>query len=181
MDEKLPRILPKVATSTSLLGSFTCRKFTTWDRRLYFPSEGRRAEDFFARKIRPLRPGLNPRTWVPKASTRRYQTYYYNYMIPGNARSHKNMTIALQQKRPYYYIGIAEFLLLPPATPHTLPHYLSLCSTGVRPDHKTQRQSFVGTSPLTQRVTRQALVPSPRGKSNCRSVCGVPATTSSNH
>ena len=45
------------------------RKFTTWDRRLYFPSEGRRAEDFFARKIRRLRPGLNPRTWVPKTST----------------------------------------------------------------------------------------------------------------
>ena len=59
MDEKLPRILPKVATSTSLLGSFTCRKFTTWDRRLYFPSEGRRAEYFFARKIRRFRPGLN--------------------------------------------------------------------------------------------------------------------------
>jgi len=34
------------------MGSFTCRKFTTWDRRLYFSSEGRRAEDFFARKIR---------------------------------------------------------------------------------------------------------------------------------
>ena len=32
MGEKLPRILPKVATFTSLLGSFTCRKFT-WDRR----------------------------------------------------------------------------------------------------------------------------------------------------
>ena len=45
-------------------GFFTCRKFTTWDRRLYFPSEGRRAEEFFARKIRQLRPGLNP-----KAST----------------------------------------------------------------------------------------------------------------
>ena len=69
MGEKLPRILPKVATSTSLLGSFTCRKFTTWDRRLYFPSEGRRAEDFLARKIRRPRPGLNTRTWVPKAST----------------------------------------------------------------------------------------------------------------
>ena len=27
--------------------SFTCRKSTTWDRRLYFPSEGWRAEDFF--------------------------------------------------------------------------------------------------------------------------------------
>jgi hypothetical protein len=42
---------------------------TTWDRRLYFPFEGRRAEHFFALKIRRLRPGVNPRTWVPKAST----------------------------------------------------------------------------------------------------------------
>jgi hypothetical protein len=32
-------------------------------------NEGRRAEDFFALKIRRLRPGLNPRTWVLKAST----------------------------------------------------------------------------------------------------------------
>jgi len=47
-------------------GFFTCRKFTTWDRRLYFSSERKRAEDFFARKIRRPRPGLNPRTWVPK-------------------------------------------------------------------------------------------------------------------
>jgi hypothetical protein len=47
-----------------------CSKSATWDRRLYFPSEGRRAEDFFSPlKIRRLRPGLNPRTWVPKAST----------------------------------------------------------------------------------------------------------------
>jgi len=44
-------------------------KLTTWDRRLYFPSEGRRAEDFFALKIRWLWQGLNLRTWVPKAST----------------------------------------------------------------------------------------------------------------
>jgi hypothetical protein len=28
-------------------GSFTCRKFATWYRRLYFPSEERHAEDFF--------------------------------------------------------------------------------------------------------------------------------------
>jgi len=58
--EKLPRIFPKVATSTSLLCSFTCSKFTTWDQRLYFPSEGRRAEDFFAWKIWRLRPGFEP-------------------------------------------------------------------------------------------------------------------------
>ena len=69
MGEKWPRILPKVATSTSLLSSFTCRNFTTWDRWLYFPYKGRRTEDFFARKIRRLQPVLNPRSWVPKAST----------------------------------------------------------------------------------------------------------------
>ena len=31
--------------------------------------KGRSAEDFFALKIRRLRPGANSRTWVPKAST----------------------------------------------------------------------------------------------------------------
>jgi hypothetical protein len=50
LGEKLPVIWPKVASSTLLYGSFTCRKSTTWDRRLYFPSEGSRAEDFFALK-----------------------------------------------------------------------------------------------------------------------------------
>jgi hypothetical protein len=52
-----------------LVTSFTCRKVTTWDRRLYCSSEGRGAEDFFDIKIRRLRPGVNPLTWVPKAST----------------------------------------------------------------------------------------------------------------
>jgi hypothetical protein len=46
----------------------TCRKAAIWDRRLYVSSEGRHAEDFFARKIGRLRPGLNPRTWIPEAS-----------------------------------------------------------------------------------------------------------------
>ena len=31
----------------NIQGSFTCRKSATWDKRLYFPSEGRRLEDFF--------------------------------------------------------------------------------------------------------------------------------------
>jgi len=34
----------------NIQGSFTLRKSTTWDRRHYFPSEGRRAEEFFALK-----------------------------------------------------------------------------------------------------------------------------------
>jgi len=57
--EKCPGILPKCRRARYISGSFTCRKATTWDRRLYFSSEGRRAEDFFALKIRRLRPGAN--------------------------------------------------------------------------------------------------------------------------
>jgi hypothetical protein len=49
-------------------GSFTCRKCATWDRRIYFPSEGRHAVDFFPRKIRLPRPGSNTQSRVPEAS-----------------------------------------------------------------------------------------------------------------
>ena len=42
------RILPENARlPRNIQGSFTRRKSTTWDKRLYLPSEGRRAEDFF--------------------------------------------------------------------------------------------------------------------------------------
>ena len=34
----------------SAWGSFTCRKSTTWDPRLYFPSEGIHSQDFYALK-----------------------------------------------------------------------------------------------------------------------------------
>ena len=79
MGEKLQRILPKVATSTSLLVPFTYRKFTTWDRWLYFPSEGRRAEDFFARKIRRLRPDLKePPIKVLKLTYTLFLEYEWN-------------------------------------------------------------------------------------------------------
>jgi len=40
--EKCPGILPKLRF-TRYIYIFTCRKATTWDRRLYFPSEGRSA------------------------------------------------------------------------------------------------------------------------------------------
>jgi hypothetical protein len=40
---------------------FSCRKSTTWDRRLYFSSEGSRATDFITLKIHRPRRGLNPR------------------------------------------------------------------------------------------------------------------------
>ena len=54
-------ILPENARlPRNVQGSFTCRKSTTWDKRLYFL--------FFGKEVK-LRPGLNPWTWVPKAST----------------------------------------------------------------------------------------------------------------
>ena len=63
-------ILPENARlPRNIQGSFRCRKSTTLDKRLYFLSEGRGAEDFSPWKIRRLWPGLNPRTWVPEAST----------------------------------------------------------------------------------------------------------------
>ena len=44
-------ILPENARlPPNIQGSFTGHKCKTWDKRLYFPSEGRRAEDFFALK-----------------------------------------------------------------------------------------------------------------------------------
>jgi hypothetical protein len=41
------QIMPGICTQ----GSLKCRKSATWDRQFYFPSEGRRAEDFY----RPLK------------------------------------------------------------------------------------------------------------------------------
>ena len=54
-------ILPENARlPRKVQGSFTCRKSTTWDRRLYFPSKGRRAEDFFALKNPTASVGFEP-------------------------------------------------------------------------------------------------------------------------
>jgi hypothetical protein len=41
----------EIMTSTPFRDLLHAVKVTTWDRWLYFPSEGRRAEDFFALKI----------------------------------------------------------------------------------------------------------------------------------
>ena len=58
--ENCPVILPKCRLPSYIQGSFTCRKSATWDRRLYFPSEGRRAEYFFALKNPTASAGFEP-------------------------------------------------------------------------------------------------------------------------
>jgi len=58
--EKCPVILPKCRLMRYICASFTCPKSTTWDRRLYFPTEGRRAEDFFCSKNPMASAGSEP-------------------------------------------------------------------------------------------------------------------------
>ena len=54
-------ILPENARlPRNIQGSFTCHKSTTWDKRLYLPSEGRRAEDFFALRNPTASAGFEP-------------------------------------------------------------------------------------------------------------------------
>ena len=65
--EKSDKFCSEALISAS--GSFTCRKSTTRDSRLYFPSEGSHTHDFYSlKKIHRPRLGLNPRTSDPVAS-----------------------------------------------------------------------------------------------------------------
>ena len=65
-------ILPENARlPRNIQGSFICRKSTTWDKRLYFPSEGRRAEDFF----RPEKSVAFGRVWTHELGYQRSARY----------------------------------------------------------------------------------------------------------
>ena len=57
----------------NIQGSFTCRKSTTWDKRFYFPSEGRRAEDFF----HPEKSDGFGRVWARELVYQRSARYLY--------------------------------------------------------------------------------------------------------
>ena len=81
LGEKCPVMLPKGRLPRHISGSFTCRKATTWDRRLYFPSEGRRGEDFFALKIRRLRPGANTANLGTKGHRSRWTWGYHRGFV----------------------------------------------------------------------------------------------------
>ena len=64
----------------NIQGSFTCRKSTTWDKRLYFPSEGGRAKDFFALKNPTASAGFEPSNLGTKgqhATSRPLKSLYY--------------------------------------------------------------------------------------------------------
>ena len=50
----------EMTTSTPFRDLLHAANLRTWDRRLYFPSEGRRAEDFFALKNPTASVGFEP-------------------------------------------------------------------------------------------------------------------------
>jgi hypothetical protein len=61
-------------------GSLTCRKSATWDRRLYFPSEGRHAVEFFRPKNPTASAGFKPAmlgTRGQHANTKNTSRYRY--------------------------------------------------------------------------------------------------------
>jgi hypothetical protein len=68
---------------------------TTWGRRLYFPSEGRPATDFYSPKTHRARPGLNPRILGTMAITitfrpREWQCYrLLSYQVEHSVRWHR--------------------------------------------------------------------------------------------
>jgi len=80
MGEKLPRILPKVVTSTSLLGSFTCRKFTTWDRqlRILLPKKSDSFSRVWTRELGYQRPAHLP---LDHRSHSCWQYCHHKYII----------------------------------------------------------------------------------------------------
>ena len=54
----------------NIQGSFTCRKSTTWEQKALLPLRRKACWGFCGpEKSNGFRSGLNPRTWVPKATT----------------------------------------------------------------------------------------------------------------
>ena len=80
--ERCPVILPKFRLARKFMDLLHAANLRHGTDGFTSPSEGRRAEDFFALKIRWLRQSLNPRTWVIKASTLPldHRSRYYEYM-----------------------------------------------------------------------------------------------------
>ena len=90
----------------SIQESFTCRKSTT---RHYFPSEGRRAEDFFVPVC----------TWVPKASTLPldHQSCFFTWLVQRSSPSFSSTTFRNVQGISYVHSKVSTF-----------PHHAKLCS-----------------------------------------------------
>ena len=88
-------ILPENARlPRNIQGSFTCRKSTTWDKRLYFLSEGRRAEDPTASAgFEPAKLGTKGQHATSRPPKPLTATYY-----PQSVSNTKKKMLALDKK-----------------------------------------------------------------------------------
>jgi hypothetical protein len=104
------RILPAARNELQLLGSFTCPKVGTWDRLFDFPSE-----EFYIRKIRRLRPGLNPRIRELEASmlNTRPPKPLTNTHHRSAIRRQTPVTHTITTSAPFYVILIKHRIVLP--------------------------------------------------------------------
>ena len=111
-------ILPENAwLPCNIQGSFTCWKSMTWDKRLYFPSEGRRAEDFFALKNPTASAGFEPANLGTKGqhATSRppkpLKTDTYNHVSMNQMSFHCSVYLTMlsaAQTLPWNYSNISE-------------------------------------------------------------------------
>jgi hypothetical protein len=107
--EGMPRLFsPEKFDGFTSLRRKACRGFfRPKNSTALLPSEGRHAEDFFARKIRRLWPGSNPRSWVPEVSiltTRSPKPLNHGYWIRGYGGTtvlYDPMPAILQRRKPY--------------------------------------------------------------------------------
>ena len=110
-------ILPESARlPRNIQGSFTCRKSTTWDIRLYFLSEGGVLRIFSPWKIRRLRSGLNATTRPPKPLPFPYEQTVSSTMCVTN-RAGRKVT--------GFFLGGGEVHGIPSAKYSAVPFILS--------------------------------------------------------
>ena len=113
-------ILPENAwLPRNIQGYFTCRKYATWVKRLYFPSEGRRAEEFF----RPEKSDGFGRVWTLELGYQRPARYLQTTEV---AVSHlgwrhnkyfaKSDGFSVRKKGRYAFILVLEIAVFPHVT-----------------------------------------------------------------
>ena len=103
----------------SIQESFTCRKSTTWDGRLYFPPEGRHAEDFFAPKNPTASAGFEPANLGTKGqhTTSRPPKplrVHLNIILPSMPGSPKlSLTLRFPHQNPLYASPLPHTCYMP--------------------------------------------------------------------
>jgi hypothetical protein len=149
-------------------GCFTCRKSATWDRRIYFPSEGRHSVDFFRPKIPTASAGFEPaildttrpmKPLIPKStelssslSARHYQIYCF--------RKYRNFYFSCRTEHCHLSLPVPfnRHTVLPTCAGFTVQAKWTLCGS--------ERKSKI--KPTHYRPWQALRVPAVRGSQTLR-------------